>query len=225
MAEVITKPNTQTKTAEKKLNRAISISELESIEFKDFPWDGDWFELLGDVEFAGTWLLWGDSGNGKTTGALQLCKYLASKGIKTAYNSLEQGKSKSMRRQTRLVNMKEVKSNFILLDREPIEDLKIRLRKRRSPEFVVIDSLQYSGLTYKQYQDLKQEFDRKKLILFLSHAEGQQPEGRVAKKIRYDVDVKLRCEGYRITTLSRMGGGKPYDVWPEGARKYYNEDL
>lgn len=216
--EVLEKPK-------KKLNRAISIAELESMTYNDFDWDGAWLDFFGDVELAGTWILWGDSGNGKTSFALQLCKYLASRGVRTGYDSLEQGRSKSMQKQIRETNFGDAKKKFILLNKEPIEDIKIRLRKRRSPDFLVIDSLQYTGVSYKEYQELKDEFGEKKLILFLSHAEGKNPSGRVANRIRYDVDVKMRCEGYRAFTLSRMGGGKPYDIWPEGARKYYNEDL
>ena len=211
-----------------KLSRAVTLDELEKTKFKEFDWDGRWFDLLGDIEFAGTMLAWGDSGNGKTSFGLQLCKYLTEKGIKTAYNSLEQGKSKSMRRQARLAGLTSTsvpKGKFLLLHKEPINELKIRLRKRRSPDFIVIDSLQYTGMRYKDYQELKDEFSGKKLILFLSHADGKQPAGRVAKSIRYDADTKLHIEGYRAFTLSRMGGGLPFDIWTEGARKYYNEDL
>jgi archaellum biogenesis ATPase FlaH len=214
--------------AEKKLNRAISIAELEMTVFKEFDWDGEWLEFFGDIEFAGTMLLWGDSGNGKTSFGLQLCKYLAEKGVRTAYDSLEQGRSKSMKNQVKLAGLTSSsipRGNFLLLNKEPIEDLKIRLRKRRSPDFVVIDSVQYSGMNYNDYKALKDEFSNSKLILLISHADGRNPRGRVAYNIRYDVDVKMRCEGYRAFTLSRMGGGKPYTIWKEGAEAYYNEDL
>ncbi len=212
-------------TTTKKLNRAISVAELEATKFKDFDWESPWFDLFGDVELAGTWLMHGNTGNGKTQFALQLCRYLAGRGVKCAYNSLEQGRSKSMRKQTRITNMAAVARNFLLLNKESIEDLTLRLRKRRSPDFIVIDSLQYSGITYKQYQALKEEFAHKKLILFLSHADGKKPLGSVANRMLYDVDVKLRVEGYRAFTISRLGGGTPYDIWPEMAAKFYNEDL
>jgi KaiC/GvpD/RAD55 family RecA-like ATPase len=210
------------------LNRAISLDELERTKFKEFDWDGPWLEFFGDIEFAGTMLAWGESGNGKTSLALQLCRYLAERGIRTAYDSLEQGRSKSMQKQVRLAGLTSSnipRGKFKLLDKEPIEDLKERLRKRRSPEFVVIDSLQYSGMKYRDYQILKDEFSSTKLIMILSHADGKKPYGRVANSIRYDADTKIRIEGYRAFTLSRMGGGKPFTIWEEGAKVYYNEDL
>ncbi|MDX9703900.1 MAG: hypothetical protein RBU23_12785 [Candidatus Auribacterota bacterium] len=208
---------------EKKLNRAISVSQLESMSFNELPFDGDWFDLIGKPEIKGSWLIWGESGNGKTRFALRLCKYLA-RFCRPAYNSMEEGASKSLREAFREVGMNEVKGRVVLLDNEPIQELKTRLRKRRSPDVVIIDSVQYTGLNYRDYTTLVNEF-RNKLFILISHADGKSPAGRTAKSIRYDAFVKIRIEGYRAFALSRYGGGKPFDIWPEAARKYYNEDL
>jgi hypothetical protein len=209
--------------AEKKLNRAISVSQLEAMEFNELPFEGDWQALIGNPELSGSWLIWGDSGNGKTRFALQLCKYLA-QFCRVAYNSMEEGASKSMKRAFREVGMGEVKCAVILLDNEPVDELKERLRKRRSPDVIVIDSIQYSGLNYRDYVALRSEFTNK-LFILISHADGKNPAGRTAKSIRYDAFVKIRIEGYRAFALSRYGGGKPFTIWKEGAEAYYNEDL
>ena len=209
--------------AEKKLNRAISVSQLEAMTFNELPFEGDWQELIGHPEISGSWLIWGDSGNGKTRFALQLCKYLA-QFCRVAYDSMEEGASKSMKKAFREVGMNEVKCAVILLNNEPIDELKTRLRKRRSPNVVVLDSIQYSGLNYRDYVDLRAEF-KNKLFILISHADGKNPAGRTAKSIRYDAFVKIRIEGYRAFALSRYGGGKPYTIWEEGAEAYYNEDL
>lgn len=214
--------------ATKPRNRAISLDELERSKFTEFDWDGEWFDFFGDIGFEGVMLVWGESGNGKTTFALKLCKYLASKGKKSIYDSLEQGRSKSMQKQIKLAGLTSAntrKGMFNLLDKESIDELKIRLRKKHSADFIVIDSLQYSGMNYKAYQELKDEFAGRKLIMLISHAEGRRPAGRVATSIRYDADIKIQCEGYRASCLSRLGGGKPYTIWHEAAAKYYNENL
>lgn len=209
--------------AEKKLNRAISVSQLERMTFNELPFEGDFLQLIGEPEISGSWLIWGDSGNGKTRFALQLCKYLANF-CRVAYNSMEEGASKSMKKAFREVGMREVKRRVILLDNEPVNELKERLRKRRSPDVVVLDSIQYSGLNYRDYVALRGEFTNK-LFILISHADGKNPAGRTAKSIRYDAFVKIRVEGYRAFALSRYGGGTPYTIWEKGAKGYYNEDI
>lgn len=206
-----------------KLRRAISVSQLENMKFNELPFEGEWLKFIGKPELGGSWLIWGDSGNGKTRFALMLLKYLA-QWCRGAYNSMEEGASKSMKRAFADVGMNEVKRRVILLDNEPIDDMKERLRMRRSPDVVVIDSVQYSGMTYRDYVALRTEFPRK-LFILISHAEGKNPEGRTAKRIRFDAFVKIRVEGYRAFALSRYGGGEPFTIWPEGAAIYYNEDI
>ncbi len=56
------------------MKRAISISELLTTNFKVLPFEGDWKASIGNPELAGSWIIWGKSGNGKTRFTLQLCK-------------------------------------------------------------------------------------------------------------------------------------------------------
>ena len=99
--------------------------------------------------------------------------------------------------------MDEVNKRFIILDRESMTDLSERLSKRRSPEAVIIDSFQYSGLNYATYKALKEKH-RNKLLIFISHAEGIKPEGRAAKKVAYDADVKIFVQGFRAICKGRF---------------------
>ncbi len=203
------------------MNRAVSIEELEKRCFVEMPFEGEWGKFLGVPERSGIWLVYGHSGNGKTRFALQLAKYLTNFG-KVTYNTLEEGARKSMQRAVIETGMREVAKKFTILNREPISELKERLRKRKSPDIIIIDSFQYTGMSKKEYIALKEEFD-KKLFVFISHAEGKQPEGRTAKFIKYDVDVKIRIEGYKAFPVSRYGGGEPYVIWDKGAEDYWGE--
>jgi len=204
---------------EKTINRARTYSDLMRQKVNELDFEGDWLKSLGKPEITGSWLIWGNSGNGKTRFALQLCKYLASF-CRVAYNSLEEGDSKSMRDAIKAVGMSDVKGNFLLLDQEPIEELKVRLRKRKSPDVVFIDSWQYTGLNYAQYKLLRAEF-RNKLFILISHADGKNPEGRTAKSIRYDSFVKIWIEGYKAFPASRYGGNEAFTIWDRGALEYH----
>lgn len=191
--------------------RAISVNDLLNRKFKGLEFEGEWLESFGQPEITGTWLIWGNSGNGKTRFALQLAKYLSGF-CKVVYNSLEEGISMSLQRAVEQVDFRKCKNNVMILDKEHIDDLIKRLAKPRSAEVVIIDSLQYTGMTYREYKTIKDRF-RNKLFVFVSHAEGKMPEGRVARSVRFDANVKIWIEDYKAYPVSRYGGGKPYVIW------------
>ena len=199
--------------------RAVSIHRLFNTDIQSLEFTGSWLESIGRPELTGTWLVWGGSGNGKTRFALQLAKYLTTFGKKVAYDSLEEGVSLSMRNAIADCNMQEVSRRFMLLDKESIAELIARLESPRSPQVIIIDSIQYTGLNYADYKKLRDKF-RSKLFILISHAEGSQPAGRVAKSIRFDAFVKIWIEGYKAFPMSRYGGGEPYTIWEEGALSY-----
>lgn len=201
------------------MGRAASVEQVLRTRFKVLPFEGEWKEAIGCPEMTGSWIIWGNSGNGKTRFALQLCKYLCRFG-RVAYDSLEEGVSASLMKALQETGMMDVRRRFVVLDKEPIDQLMERLSKGKSPDVVCIDSLQYTGMSYEQYKALKERFP-KKLFIWISHAEGVQPEGRVAKKVRFDSNVKVFVQAYRAEPVSRYGGGKPYIVWEEGYRKNF----
>ena len=131
------------------------------------------------------------------------------------YNSLEEGLSLSMQQAIMQVGMSDIGSGFYLLDKEPIKEMTKRLRKRRSASIIIIDSLQYAGITYQDYKELMNEF-RSKLFIFVSHADGSHPKGNVAKGIRYDANVKMFVENFHTIPQSRYGGGEPLIIWQKG---------
>jgi hypothetical protein len=159
------------------------------------------------------------SANGKTRFALQLAKYMANF-VRVAYDSLEEGLSLSMQHAIEEVGMSDVKRNFMFLDKEPIQELTERLKKQRSPQVVIIDSLQYTGMSYADYRTLRDTF-RHKLFVFVSHADGRDPKGNVGKSIKYDAFVKVYVEGYKAFPQSRFGGGSEFTIWVNGAKQYW----
>lgn len=203
------------------MGRAVSVTDLYTKKFKVLEFEGEWESLIGKPELKGSWIIWGASGNGKTRFTLMLCKYLTRFG-KVAYNSLEEGFSLSMKQAFIATGMEEVKKSIVLLDQESIEDLKIRLSKKKSPHIIVIDSIQYTGLTYKGFVKLKEQFPNK-LFICISHADGKKPRGNTAKSIEYDSFVKIRVEGFMAQAVSRFGGGQDYTIWQEGADRYWTE--
>ncbi|WP_165027228.1 ATP-binding protein [Dysgonomonas sp. ZJ279] len=216
------KEKTELKTVKpQKTKRALSFNEIKTFKPHLLPFTGKWLESIGQPELTGAWLIWGNTGSGKTRFSWQLVKYLTQFG-KVLYNSMEEGLTGTMQRAIFDVGMADVATKWQLLNREPINELKERLRKRRSADIVFIDSVQYTGMNKKQYFDLVNEF-RNKLFIFLSHADGVHPRGALAETIYYDSNVHIRVEGFKgIITKSRYGGGDDYIIWDKGYRDYWN---
>lgn len=202
------------------MKRAIPVNEFLATKKDVIEFDGRYLGAFDKPEVKGVWFIWGNSGSGKTRLGLLLAKYLT-KWFKVAYNSLEEGDSLTMQQAFRDVGMAEV-GNKIVLIQESIEELDKRLKARRSPDCVVIDSFQYTQLTYKKYIEFK-ERHRKKLIIFTSQADGKQPSGRAAKSVMYDASLKIWVEGYRAISKGRFIGKDPYfTIWHEGAQRYWD---
>lgn len=203
------------------VKRALSVSEILRQELDVFDLSQPFQDAFGKPQTCGVWFIWGQSGNGKTSFAIQLCKELCEYGV-VLYNSLEEGFGLTMKNTLKRFQMMDVNKRFRIIS-EDIETLKIRLRKRRSPKIVVIDSFQYTQLQYKQYIKFKEEFPRH-LIIFISQADGKQPSGKSAKSVMYDADLKIYVEGYRAFSKGRYYGQVGHiDVWTEEAEKYWGK--
>lgn len=137
-----------------KLKRAYSPGEVLNMKIPRFEFSGDWQTSIGNPAKSGVWIIWGASGNGKSSFVMQLAKYLCSFG-RVIYDSLEESTGLSFQMSLKRHKMGEVKKKLIILDREPMEQLEERLRRRGSPGIVIIDSFQYSGLNYKTYMFLQ----------------------------------------------------------------------
>ena len=201
--------------------RSLSAKEILKIRRKSITLEGEWGNCIGSIDRHGVVFIWGNSGNGKTSAVISLCRELCNFG-KTLFVSLEEGFSLSFQNTLKRFDMESCGSKFQVIDKATPEELVQRLTKPRSPEFVVIDSYQYLGMSYKQYIDFKSKLPNK-LLIFLSHADGKQPSGRAAKAVKYDAMLKIWVEGYVAHSNGRFIGttGKAV-IWEQGAYEYWN---
>lgn len=205
------------------MKRAYNIHQIRQYRPTVLDFDGAWLDAIGRPELTGSWLIWGKSANGKTRFALQLARYLT-RFCRVCYDSLEEGLSLTMQNAIEQVGFADdrAKRNFSLLDKEPLPDLAERLSKQHAPKIAIIDSVQYTGLSYTDYKNLR-DANPGKLFIFISHADGVEPKGNVAGCIRFDANVKIYVEGYRAFAQSRYGGGAHYDIWPARSAEYWNQ--
>lgn len=205
------------------MKRAISVNELLAMKKPVYELSAEWREAFGEPERNGVWFVWGRSGSGKTSFVLKLCKELCRFG-KVAYDSLEEGASISMRNAFIRAGMQDVARRMVLLDNESIEELDKRLSRKKSPDTVVIDSYQYTGMSFEDYLAFKRRH-RNKLIVIISQAEGTRPKGRTAGRVMFDASLKIWVEGYRAISKGRFFGSRGYyTIWAERAEEYWTKD-
>lgn len=214
------------------MGRAISNINVLAARFETVEFAGEWLASFGRPELRGTWIIWGGSGSGKTTFTLMLCKYLANFG-RVAYDSLEQGLSLSLQKAWERVGMGEAGNSVILLNKEELPELRARLSKRKSPEIIIIDSVQYlDGFNWTGFKKLKREYPDK-LFIFISQSDraGKDPDGKLAGKIRYDAEIKIKVEGFKAFVTTRYEdsekgeGGADFIIWEQGAAEYWAEQI
>lgn len=198
-------------TVDKILNRSFDTCELGD----------EWTEFLGTPELNGAWIVWGQSGNGKTDFCLKLAKAIAQY-ERVAYCALEEGVSETLKLAILRNNMQTVAKKFVIWEKLTLEGLKEKLQQRRKPRAVFIDSLQYLGLSKTDYIELKEAFPTT-LFVFISHAQGRNPLGRTADFVRYDSNVKVFVHGFMAFPISRFGGGEPFTIWEAGAERKHKE--
>lgn len=204
--------------------RSLTAKEILNIRHKTITFEGEWGKCIGTMDRFGVVLFWGNSGNGKSSAVVSFCKELTKFG-KVLYVSLEEGYSLSFQNTLKRFDMYSCGSRFQVLDHATAEELIEKLKKPRSADFVVIDSFQYMGLSYKDYLKFKQALQNK-MIVFVSHADGRQPSGRAAKAVKYDAMEKIWVEGHVAFTNGRfIGPTGQAIIWKEGAWNYWNKKV
>lgn len=203
--------------------RTLSAKQVLTIKFDTIRLGGGWDECVGEIETTGIWFIWGNSGNGKTSAVVSLCKELSAFG-KVLYNSREEGVSLTMQNTLRRYGMGELGSRFQLANMS-LQELDEKISQQRSPKIVVLDSFQFMGLTYKDFRAFCEKH-KNKMLIFVSRTRGRQPEGRAAISAMYDASCKIWVEGYKAFSKGRfVGTTGEMTIWDEGAKKYWSDPI
>lgn len=204
------------------MGKSLSVSQALSIRRPTLHLEGGWGDCVGDIDRTGVVFFWGKSGNGKTSAVLTFGKELSRFG-RVLYVPLEEGLSVSFLNALRRHAMQDCGRRFQVVAGESMAELDERLSKRKSPDFVIIDSFQYTQMSYRDYVAFKERHPDK-LLIFVSHADGKQPSGRAARSVMYDAGLKIWVEGYKAFTNGRFFGPTgEYTIWPERAAEYWGD--
>ena len=210
------------------MRRAYSNSNVLTAQFKLADFGGVWRDHLGLPALQGMWFVYGKSGSGKTTYCLQLAKYLTEFVRKVAYNSLEQGLSPAMQQAWKRAGMAECGNHIMLLDREPLPELRNRLAKKQSPDVVFIDSVMYlEDAPASELIALRHEYPSKLFVLIGQERNGDAYNSKQIK-LKHDADIKVRVVGGVARCETRYStedgyGGADYIAFEARKRKFNAE--
>ena len=146
-----------------------SLKNLEDIRHEYIDFDGEWYQAFGRPEKSGCWIIYGKSGQGKSSFALQLARKLDEMGMRVLYLTLEMGGSTDFLESVRDVGMRSDINRIIFSDDTTFEDLDEYLGKQRSADVIIIDSVQYftdqCGVKADEIISLRKKYPRKVFIL------------------------------------------------------------
>lgn len=204
------------------LKRALTLQNVMDADVKTFDFAGEWLDAFGKPQATGVWLVYGGSGSGKTTFVMMLIKYLAAFG-RVLFVSYEEGLSSASLKVTidRLGLME--RQNEVLVTIDSVEELDERLSKQRSPDIVVIDSLELSEFnTVRQIKMFADKYPQK-LFIYIGQADGDKPRSELGKAVLFLANQKIYVEGYRAFTRGRSQGEKDafITIWAERGDKYW----
>ena len=206
------------------MRRALSVSDLLNKHYKLFDFTDKWFDAFGRPARTGVWFAYAGQGNGKTSFLVQLIKYLATF-EKVVYNSLEESSDHTLQLVFGKQGMQDVARRVSILEAESLKDMDERMSRRKAAKVWVIDTVQYLDLDWEQYLALKRKH-HDKLIIFVSHMEGNYPDGKVAIKIMRDAALKIFISGFIAVSKGRyIGSTGRYIIWREEAEKIWGHKI
>lgn len=202
--------------------RAYSPKEIARLQIPELPLEGEWRAAFGRPSRYERWFIDGESTSGKSTFVMALAKELCQFG-KVDYIPLEEGANLSFKRRTIRLQMDEVAGRFKAVTNITMEELAERLAKPKSANFIVIDSVQYTGMTFPKIKALLLDRFPRKSFIFVSQNYKGKPKGKLANDLKFDAGVKISTIGFRAYCHGRYvdGAGAYFTIWEEGAYKYY----
>lgn len=187
--------------------RALTVRNLYEKKYKQYEFDGIFYEIFGNPSIHGIWLIYGKDKNGKTWGTLIIVNYL-SQFTKVWYISAEEGTDMEFQASCKRAKIEASNSNIHFDEYVSIEAIKARLKKRNPPKVVVIDNLSmYKGeLTSEGVKQLKLEHPKIHFIM-VAHEERNQPYTAAAVMAKKLAKVIIRAQGLALLVGGRIPGG------------------
>ena len=145
------------------MKRAYSPKDIAAKKWVTLPWGEKWNKPFGFPAENASWFISGASASGKSSFVMQLSKELCKYGL-VLYLSYEEGVNQTFQRRMEYLKMNEVQGKFRVVVDETYEELIDRLKRPKSPKFIIVDSYQVSEWEYPDAVALMKRFPKKCFI-------------------------------------------------------------
>lgn len=209
--------------------KVLGVKQFHQKTFKLLKLKGSQFKgILGNVPRYFTAVVYGFSGNGKTEFSIMLAKELSNFG-KVLWLSYEQRHGYDLQTATKRNGMEHNSGSFLIADPlenlsdeiSLLEDLDAYLSKRNSADYIIIDSLDYTGFKISDYKYLKNKYFDKKGFIFISHSSKNGTLNKsVSRDIVFDGGMGIFVKDFiAYPDKNRYGGFEPFVVFNDQARE------
>ena len=178
--------------------KALSNRNVCDANFNVADFTGEWLATFGKPELRGAWIIFGESGSGKTHFALSLLAYLTQFVDKAAYDTIEQGLSLSFKNSWLDANMAEVGNKVVVYSKEQIPALREEAAQaQKSAGCGDRFHNRACGVHARStFASLMDEFPDK-LSSSSPTRKTASPYPAVARHVRKLAEVKIRVEGFK----------------------------
>lgn len=208
--------------------KVLGVKQFHQKTFKLLPLENSPFKgILGHVPKYFTAVVYGFSGNGKTEFNIMLAKELSNFG-KVLWLSYEQRHGYDLQRATKRNDMQAESGRFLIAD--PLEgleegvslldDLDNYLSRRGNADYIVFDSIDYTGFKWEDYEYLKNKYFDKKGFIFIAHSDKTGKLKRaISERIMFDGGLGIHVKKFiAYPEKNRFGGIDPFVVYEDRAR-------
>lgn len=171
----------------------ISLKDLQKARFKTLQFTGNWKELMGTPEERFSVMIYGQSGQGKSTFAINFADYLANNFGTVLFNSAEEGISLTL--QDKLKNLKT--NDLFISHHKDFNSMKKHL-KTSTCKFVVLDSVNHMNLTPENVEELR-NMDKTRGFISI-HQVTKTGAFKGDNKFLHNCDVEIVVDNYTPTS-------------------------
>jgi hypothetical protein len=171
-------------------HHVMSLQDFQKVEFNNLEMSEEYKSLFGNPPENFCMLVYGESGNGKSTWSINFAEYLANNHGKVLFNSSEEGLGETLKRK-----LIDKNSQYLDLSQcKNFENLKAALPKKGKYRFLFIDSINDMNLTVRDLQELRAMDDKRAVIYIMQATKAGTYRGDVG--FRHEADYVIKLENY-----------------------------